>query len=174
MYDPLGFLGPLTVRKKLLIQNLQKTITTVTKCKPATYFNHAAISSMTFRMLLPTHRFHVIISHDMTTETTIKWHYIFVDISSSKSFVKFANNCTKEIKEATRNSEWKYVPTESNPALFKLGDISATQFKESTLWMRSPGWISDEDNWLTWTKQPKQETTLMTTTGDNDNTETFG
>lgn len=50
-------------------------------------------------------------------------------ISSSKSFGKFVNNCTKEIKESTSNSESKYVSTESNPAELQIWGISAIHSK---------------------------------------------
>ncbi|VDI60377.1 Hypothetical predicted protein [Mytilus galloprovincialis] len=56
----------------------------------------------------------------------------------------------------------------SNPADLQTRGISSTQFKESTLWMQGPSWISDENSWPTWTPQVKQETLLLTTTDDSE------
>lgn len=117
------------------------------------------------------------LTDNLEIERTVLWsdsQIVLHWIASSKSFGKFVNNRTKEIKESTRNSEWKYVPTESNPAYLQTRGISATQFKESKLWMHGPSWISDENRWPTLTQQPKQETTLLTTACDIDNTETLG
>ena len=88
-------------------------------------------------------------------------------ISSSKQFCKFVRNRVNEIKEVTQNYEWKYIPTESNPADLQTRGISATQYRESTLWMNGPTWISDENSWPEWKPNLKQETTLLTTTYEN-------
>ncbi|XP_063442541.1 uncharacterized protein LOC134722840 [Mytilus trossulus] len=74
-------------------------------------------------------------------------------ISSLKSFGRIVQNRVIEIKESTQNYDWKYVPTDSNPADLQTRGISSTQFKESTLWMQGPSWISDENSWPTWTPQ---------------------
>ncbi|XP_071151854.1 uncharacterized protein [Mytilus edulis] len=89
-------------------------------------------------------------------------------ISSLKSFGRFVQNRVLEIKETTQHYDWKYVPTDSNPADLQTRGISSTQFKESTLWMQGPSWISDENSWPTWTPQVKQETLLLTTTDDSE------
>ena len=71
-------------------------------------------------------------------------------LSSSKSLGKLANNRINEIKELTQGCEWKYVPTESNPADLQTRGVSSTQFKNNSLWNHGPAWITDESSWPTW------------------------
>ncbi|VDI19492.1 Hypothetical predicted protein [Mytilus galloprovincialis] len=85
------------------------------------------------------------------TDSQVVLHWI----SSIKSFGRFFQNRVLKIKETTQNYDWKYVPTESNPADLQTRGISSTQFKESTWWMQGPSWISDENSWPTWTPQVK-------------------
>ncbi|CAG2257948.1 unnamed protein product [Mytilus edulis] len=99
--------------------------------------------------------------------TFAKLHEDCINIDNSQATKKYCNRVL-EIKETTQNYDWKYVPTESNPADLQTRGISSTQFKESTLWMQGPSWISDETSWPTWTPQVKQETLLLTTTDDSE------
>ncbi|XP_071177756.1 uncharacterized protein [Mytilus edulis] len=69
-------------------------------------------------------------------------------ISSIKPFGRFVQNRVLEIKETTQNYDWKYVPTESNPAYLQTREISSTQFKESTLRMQGLSSISDDNTSL--------------------------
>ncbi|XP_063447979.1 uncharacterized protein LOC134727528 [Mytilus trossulus] len=95
---------------------------------------------------------------------------LYVDnVLTSVNTEEAALNFFEESRELMTNA-WKYVPTDSNPADLQTRGISSTQFKESTLWMQGPSWISDENSWPTWTPQVKQETLLLTTTDDSKKT----
>ena len=89
-------------------------------------------------------------------------------ISSTKQKGKFVKNRVSEIKESTRNYQWKYVPTESNPADLQTRGISAKQFQNSKLWMQGPSWITDSNSWPTWTPDFKNETLLLTAANEDE------
>ncbi|CAG2205088.1 unnamed protein product [Mytilus edulis] len=86
-------------------------------------------------------------------------------LTSSKSFYKFVKNRVSEIKELTETHEWKYVPTEMNPADLQTRGLTASQFEDSTLWMNGPQWLTDECKWPTWTGHVEISTQLSNITG---------
>ncbi|CAC5415044.1 unnamed protein product [Mytilus coruscus] len=193
IYDPLGILGPVTVRAKLLIQTLWKEgynwdqvipnnivkswceilddirdVTVNTKIARH-YFNDENENESNEKITL-----HVFVDASQRAYKAILWsdsQIVLHWILSSKTFGRFVQNRVLDIKETTQNYDWKYVPTESNTADLQTRGISSTQFKESTLWMQGPSWISNENSWRTWTPQVKQETLLLTTTDDSKNRE---
>ncbi|CAG2247533.1 unnamed protein product [Mytilus edulis] len=86
-------------------------------------------------------------------------------LNSSKSLNKFVKNRVSEIKELTETHEWKYVPTEMNPADLQTRGLTASQFEDSTLWMNGPQWLTDECKWPTWTGHVEISTQLSNITG---------
>ena len=69
--------------------------------------------------------------------------------------------------------QWKYVPTDSNPADLQTRGITAVQFKESSLWRNGPTWINDEESWPKWTPNLKSEISMLIKTQDAQNTVIF-
>ena len=88
-------------------------------------------------------------------------------LSSSKPLCKFVKKRVNEINDATQDGEWRYVPTDSNPADLQTRGLSGKHFKESTLWMRGPNWILDETCWPTWIPSVTHETSMLMTTDVN-------
>ena len=88
-------------------------------------------------------------------------------LSSSKPLCKFVKKRVNEINDATQDGEWRYVPTDSNPADLQTRGLSGKHFKESTLWMRGPNWISDETCWPAWIPSVTHETSMLMTTDVN-------
>ncbi|XP_071132987.1 uncharacterized protein [Mytilus edulis] len=86
-------------------------------------------------------------------------------LTSSKSLNKFVKNRVSEIKELSETHEWKYVPTEMNPADLQTRGLTASQFEDSTLWMNGPQWLTDECKWPTWTRHVEISTQLSNITG---------
>ncbi|XP_071137411.1 uncharacterized protein [Mytilus edulis] len=86
-------------------------------------------------------------------------------LTSSKSLNKFVKNRVSEIKELSETHEWKYVPTEMNPADLQTRGLTASQFEDSTLWMNGPQWLTDECKWPTWTGHVEISTQLSNITG---------
>lgn len=53
----------------------------------------------------------------------------------------FVGNRVKEIQELTNVSNWRYVPSDSNPADILSRGMSAKALKESKLWFSGPPWL---------------------------------
>ena len=85
-------------------------------------------------------------------------------LNSDKILPAFINNRVTEIKDRTSNYDWRYCPTDSNPADLLSRGISSDKFKESKLWMHGPDWITDSFKWPTWTIECHQ--ILLTPTSD--------
>lgn len=47
----------------------------------------------------------------------------------------------QEIKKLTPDIEWRYCPTDQNPADLQTRGLTATQLKSSTLWKKGPAWL---------------------------------
>ena len=77
-----------------------------------------------------------------------------------------------DIRKITENYEWKYVPTETNPADLQTRGISETQFSSSTLWTNGPSWITDETKWPIWNENPLNKTVLASLSDQQDETMT--
>ena len=65
-------------------------------------------------------------------------------IKTTKTLKRFVSNRINEIKKLTDNCEWKYCPTNYNPADLLSRGMTTKQFKESTLWRKGPIWIGDK------------------------------
>jgi len=244
IYDPLGLLGPVTIRAKLLIQNLWKDKYDWDEVLPSnltkTWIDiRNDIQDVTTQTRVARHYFTDMSEEEQNLESTL---HVFVDasqraygastyickgthstivmaknrvaplkgitlpklelmaavigtriatqlirnleinrvifwsdsqivlhwISSTKQKGKFVQNRVSEIKESTQNYQWKYVPTESNPADLQTRGISAKQFQNSKLWMQGPSWITDSNSWPTWTPDFKNETLLLTAANEDE------
>jgi transposase InsO family protein len=71
-------------------------------------------------------------------------------LQTSKTLQRFVRNRVTEIHALTETRKWKYCPTKDNPADLLTRGISASQFKNSSLWFHGPTWISTPDNWPVW------------------------
>ena len=91
-------------------------------------------------------------------------------LTTNKPLNRFVKRRVNEIKETTKNQEWKYVPTEMNPADLQTRGISATQFTNSTLWKNGPSWIADETKWPTWNKHVSNNAVFATLSKEQDET----
>ncbi|XP_045177869.2 uncharacterized protein LOC123537977 [Mercenaria mercenaria] len=74
------------------------------------------------------------------SQIVLKW------LCSPKSQKPFVGNSDKEIMALTNSHEWRYCPTESNPADLLSRGISFGKFKYNTLWMNGPSWLLHEEN----------------------------
>ncbi|XP_053406421.1 uncharacterized protein LOC128559227 [Mercenaria mercenaria] len=78
------------------------------------------------------------------SQIVLKW------LCSPKSQKPFVGNRVKEIMTLTNSHEWRYCPTESNPADLLSRGISFGMFKDNTLWMNGPSWLLHEENFPVW------------------------
>ena len=72
-------------------------------------------------------------------------------LSPEKTNSTFVNNRVKEIKKLTCNHQWRYCPTETNPADILSRGLGYDRFKDNSLWMQGPAWLTDNKIWPTWT-----------------------
>ena len=64
-------------------------------------------------------------------------------------FYFFVNDRVKEIKKLTGNHQWRYCPTDTNPADILSRGISYDKFRDNSLWMQAPVWLTDDKIWPT-------------------------
>ncbi|XP_063435728.1 uncharacterized protein LOC134716648 [Mytilus trossulus] len=72
-------------------------------------------------------------------------------LTTTKHLKKFLHNRITEIKSLTQDSEWKYCPTNDNPADLLTRGISASQLADAKLWFNGPEWINCSKSWPQWT-----------------------
>ena len=85
-------------------------------------------------------------------------------LTSTKPLKRFVSNRVKEIHNITHSQEWKYCPTNDNPADLLTRGIPATKFKVSQLWMNGPDWLIDNNKWPIWNRPNENTITLSTLT----------
>ncbi|XP_053373003.1 uncharacterized protein LOC128546473 [Mercenaria mercenaria] len=56
-------------------------------------------------------------------------------LETAKPLPRFVQNRVNEVKELTKNSKWKYCPTNSNPADLLTRGITAKQYAENESWL---------------------------------------
>ena len=84
-------------------------------------------------------------------------------LKSATSLKRFVTNRVNEIRKSTSEAEWRYCPTEHNPADLVTRGITESNFTESVLWRKGPEWLVDRHKW------PNQVTTteaVMSTVAD--------
>ena len=72
------------------------------------------------------------------SQITLQW------ISSTKKQCVFVANRVREIKELTGTFEWRYCPTNTNPADILSRGLTYDKFHGNRLWMKGPDWLTDE------------------------------
>ena len=95
------------------------------------------------------------------SDSSIVLHWL----KSTKPLKRFVANRVNEITESTKKYEWRYCPTEFNPADLVTRGITAKHFKESRLWKYGPSWLTYSAKW------PDNKIiskTVMTTLMDDD------
>ena len=63
----------------------------------------------------------------------------------------FVNNRVKEINKLTGSHQWRYCPTETNPADILSRGLSYDKFRDNSLWMHGPAWLTNDEKWPIWT-----------------------
>jgi hypothetical protein len=99
----------------------------------------------------------------MWSDSQIVLHWI----QTSKQKKRFVENRVQEIKELTNTRNWKYCPTNENPADLLTRGISAKQYSCNDLWISGPTWICDPLRWPIWNRQDKSVLTMTTVTNDS-------
>lgn len=81
---------------------------------------------------------------------------------------QFITNRKALIEQSTEGHTWKYIPTDFNPADLQTRGISYKQFKDNTLWMNGPTWLTEPSIYPQW---DISRTSTLTTCIDNENQE---
>ena len=66
-------------------------------------------------------------------------------LKTSKLLKRFISNRIGEIKQLTINCNWKYCPTNCNPADLLTRGMNAKQFMENSLWKYGPEWLTTKN-----------------------------
>ena len=88
-------------------------------------------------------------------------------LKSTKTLKRFIANRVKEIRDLTHGMDWKYCPTDCNPADLLTRGITMEQYKASTLWRKGPHWITDESQYPDTIQMEKSATILFTEDGES-------
>ncbi|KAK9738549.1 hypothetical protein QE152_g9788 [Popillia japonica] len=66
-----------------------------------------------------------------------------MDASRLKTFV---SNCVAKIQSFPKPSQWRYLPSNENPADVKSRGLNPDQISDCTLWFEGPKWLTLEPN----------------------------
>ena len=88
-------------------------------------------------------------------------------LKSKKTLKSFVANRIKEIRELTGEFMWKYCPTDTNPADLLSRGVSADRFKERSLWVIGPVWLTDKDKLPKWNEE---NTEFLSTIAETEST----
>ncbi|XP_063436701.1 uncharacterized protein LOC134718141 [Mytilus trossulus] len=91
-------------------------------------------------------------------------------MNTTKPLNVFTRNRVQEIKKLTEKYQWKYCPTNSNPADLLSRGVDFDKFADSDLWFKGPTWINEENLWPKWNGN---ETIILTNLEDTENTQTI-
>ena len=86
-------------------------------------------------------------------------------LKTKKPLKRFIANRIREIQELSNKHEWRYCPTECNPADLLTRGIKAEQFKNSAIWRQGPKWLTDHEQWP---KSIVSVKTVLSTVAEND------
>ncbi|XP_060588234.1 uncharacterized protein LOC132743696 [Ruditapes philippinarum] len=70
-------------------------------------------------------------------------------LKSTNTLKRFMLNRVEEIKKLTPDIEWRYCPTDQNPADLQTRGLTAIQLQSSTLWKNGPTWLIHNNKWPT-------------------------
>ncbi|XP_033199971.2 uncharacterized protein LOC117162216 [Bombus vancouverensis nearcticus] len=107
------------------------------------------------------------------TDSTIVLHWIRSSPHTLKTFVA---NRVAEIQTKTNITDWRYVPTDDNPADLISRGQTPKEFLCPSIWKNGPSWLlQSENHWPIWSPTPlvnilEQKRTICLTTNINDNT----
>lgn len=79
----------------------------------------------------------------------------WLKITKNQLLKSFVNNRVSEILETSNTSEWRYIPTNLNPADIGSRGLNAKQLKNCKLWWSGPSFLLHQDK-STWPTQPTQ------------------
>eukprot|EP00112_Aurelia_sp_Birch-Aquarium-sp1_P009810 Seg2129.4 transcript_id=Seg2129.4/GoldUCD/mRNA.D3Y31 product="hypothetical protein" protein_id=Seg2129.4/GoldUCD/D3Y31 len=149
IFDPLGVASPVTIRGRILLQDV---------CKTQKKWDETVNSEV-----------------EKHSYTTLCW------IANRHEWKQFVTMRVNEILLKTKGAEWKYCPTESNPADLGSRGISANKLQGDQLWWQGPDWIREgKDNWpeniasKKTTESEKEEKKAVTLTTVNDTEQEVG
>ena len=94
------------------------------------------------------------------SDSQIVLHWLY----STKQLKPYVANRVAEIKTLTTNDNWRYYPTDDNPADLLTRGITASQLIASQIWRSGPTWLLENPKaWPSW-----KSTThlLLSQTGD--------
>ena len=85
------------------------------------------------------------------SQITLHW------IKGEKHVNTFVTHRVVEILNHSKPDQWRYCPTQDNPADLLTRGITSSQLKLSTLWKHGPQWLPSENSWPTWSFSPTIE-----------------
>jgi len=92
------------------------------------------------------------------SQITLHW------IKGDKRTNTFVNHRITEILRFSTPDQWRYCPTQDNPADLLTRGITSSQLKASRLWKHGPQWLLLENNWPTWRFSPSIEMQALAVT----------
>ena len=72
-------------------------------------------------------------------------------LKNDQSYNQFVSNRTNEILKLTRPEDWRYCPTNDNPADIGSRGQTISEFQNNWLWFKGPGWLRKPQEF--WPKQ---------------------
>ncbi|XP_065896204.1 uncharacterized protein [Dysidea avara] len=92
------------------------------------------------------------------SQITLHW------IKGEKHVNTFVTHRVVEILNHSKPDQWRYCPTQDNPADLLTRGITSSQLKLSTLWKHGPQWLPSENSWPTWSFSPTIELQALAVT----------
>ncbi|XP_034938590.1 uncharacterized protein [Chelonus insularis] len=174
IYDPLGFVSPITIRAKMLLQELWLHNLSWDEPVPQSIINRWLIIRDEFTQLheisLPRwihttrhltveiHGFSDASQLAMAAAIYLKIHsiHLWTDSLITHSWINsnagrwkdFVRNRVVQIQELVADAHWHHISGKENPADCASRGITANQLKDHSLWWRGPTWLAEnQENW---------------------------
>ncbi|KAL7724362.1 hypothetical protein ACLKA6_005826 [Drosophila palustris] len=157
LFDPMGWLSPIVITAKMLMQVLWKTKlkwddhvpTEVQKSwdkLPRAELCAAVVAVKIFKYCKFNMRINVNLAETMfwsDSMITLGWIR-----SGSVRLKTFVANRINKILELTEDRQWRHIASEDNPADFLSRGMSATKLADCALWWHGPPWLkSAQTEW---------------------------